>query len=1163
MRKLLLCAVLVCSCNPVNNPTPTRSLDRPSDVALVCAVKAVNGDPVLAPLSVCDYSAHTSYNLNTPATAPNKFLTLSDNTQAKGQLFAFVSNTTRGEVALVANGTLEFATGTENQQNKALVRQVVPLSRDAKVAPNLGASIVDLDNASPGYGFIPVGGNPERIRTTADGCVAMTANTDTCDLAVIDVQALLGKLNGQALGASTVLNAVRRIQPRARGVGSVPGAPLRARPTWIEFTTDTTGLGTKTNAGGSPIGNQCTDAATADYKAFVAFPGCGLVGEVNLKTGELVDALQLTPTGAVRVAPEDVRCPAECGSGAADGGAGAAPDLTTAADDAGNAGADGAAARGGLGDGLPPQLAAGGVYPRTLAVDGEGQLYIGDAARDVITVVSLDAASNFGAVRQIPLEAAGGVTVVRLSPRVFDLLDPPTQGGTGYPGAKYLYAIARDRTVRVIDVDLGYECETNPDGRTLNERYPIFNESGGALSFRTEDQAGRNQGQPRLPNRLQQTLRCLPIGQIPRSPLSRSPGILLPGGTVPRDIAFTHGPIPPDSTDANVTPSSANPLLTAGDYAWLIGSSGQMVVVSLFDDCPQPNVPQSGSLRACVFNDPDAVTQLPKTYLSSVTTAYAYTGRPLPEPIELLPNRIRNRNPRFIKPGEDPGAPDNGAARLAQDQLNIGGSPVEIYQTSTPYLCDFGTTSTGQQMYLDRCANNIVDQGQGTVRFTDSSAVRLETWTLEWEGAEQSLRPSGVISSGALADIGAGFCSRGIRPGDKVDLTGCSTDVDCRPWQQCYRDAAAPIQNPGLCLTRDPLAYQRAQELCQPWTRAVRRYRIREARADRLALEEIMEPESPLNTHTCSVLGDTTECNDVKVLVRSNSATVSLPTTCLPDGAGVYRCLRGCRVGATDTEGLCGPGFVCATSQSGRDQCLRAPLPQDNLPCFTEAQDYLVRVGDAFRVSGEVSQSLEEGQVDSATGLCVQSTDPAQRYLQSRVPLDDRLVDCPPDVKADWLAPLTNLPAGNYSNVCRLAGPAPCTQNSDCGTGGTCLLESRTCLGDTIVRFSNPVFDTAIVVPIRPLLSSATGSGVPVTYNRIPAIAAQVNFRSTGGYGPLSFLPTGSIAPQLPRAITLGPDRQTLYIVDEGRENVATGRRGQLLRFFGGGKNSDTNFIIQ
>lgn len=1173
MRKLSLCAALVVGCNPITNPTPTRSLDRPSDVALVCAVRALNGDAVLAPLAVCDYSASTPDNLNTPDTAPDRFLTLSDDTRAKGQLFAFVSNTTRGEVALVANGTREF---TADDPNRDRVRQVVALDPNTQVATNLGGSIIDLDNASPGYGFIPVGGNPERIRATDDGCVAVTTNVDSCDLALVDVQALLRKLNGQTLGASTVLAAVRRVVPRARDVGSVRGEPLRARPTWIEFTADTTGLGTAADR----RGNQCS--ATAGYRAFVAFPGCSLVGEMDLRTGELIDALQFTPAGAVRVAPEDVRCPVECTGAITNPVAtGAAPGVET--DDAESAPAAGAGILAadsdseGLGtlgingsDDPPP------ILPRTLAVDGVRRLYVGDARSDAITVVDLGAGGNFGAVRPPVLLApggtlaspvpAGGVTVMRLSPLIKDPYD------ASYPGTRFLYAIARDRTVRVIDagLDAPYECETNPDGRILNQRYRMIDVTRNPLEFVTENDGGRNNGRPRWPNLIQQTLRCLPIGpQTPRSPLSRSPGILLPGAAVPRDITFTHGSRPADATE-NQTAPAANPILTVGDFAWIIGSSGRTVVVSLYDACPQPNVPQGTTVKqSCVYLG--ATTQTPDVYLSSVTTARANTGQPTPEPIEYMPHRIRNSNGRFDRPN-DLTNPADGAARLAVDQSTLGGSPFDIYQTTAPFLCDFGRTGAGEQLNLNLCVNTNTSPLSGTLRFYDSVAVRNEAWNVTWEGLVQGGRPAGVLSGSptrsTLSDVGAGFCSRAVRPGDKVDLLGCTVDTDCQPWQRCYRDPAAPLQAVALCVSRDPATYERAITECQPWTRGVLRYRIREARSERLELQEITEPENPLNTHECAVPGDNTECSDVVVLVRSNNATVSLPTTCLPDGSGVNRCQRACRAGAIGLDGLCGPGFICAQSQSGRDLCLRAPLPTERGSlCFSEPQAYQVRAGDTFLVTSGVNQlqSSEEGRVDPQTGLCELSTDPGQRYLQSRIPLDDRAMVCPPDVQADWLAPLTNLPEGNYSNVCRIVTPPPCTNNSQCGTGGTCLLESRTCLGNRVVRFSNSVLEAVFVVPPRPLTSIASGPGVPVTYNRVPAIDAQVSLSVTGGFSPLSFLPQSAVGrtPQLFRSIVVGPDRQTIYIVDEGRENVTTGLRGQLLRFYTSTKASDTSFNIQ
>jgi len=50
---------------------------------------------------------------------------------------------------------------------------------------------------------------------------------------------------------------------------------------------------------------------------------------------------------------------------------------------------------------------------------------------------------------------------------------------------------------------------------------------------------------------------------------------------------------------------------------------------------------------------------------------------------------------------------------------------------------------------------------------------------------------------------------------------------------------------------------------------------------------------------------------------------------------------------------------------------------------------------------------------------------------------------------------------------------------------------------------------------------------------------------------------------QQPRYVTVAPDHQTLYVVDEGKSPVATGLRGQLLRLFSNSQAVDTTFVVR
>ena len=90
----------------------------------------------------------------------------------------------------------------------------------------------------------------------------------------------------------------------------------------------------------------------------------------------------------------------------------------------------------------------------------------------------------------------------------------------------------------------------------------------------------------------------------PRAPLATGPGILLPNGSLPRDVGITHvDAIPCTSSDPNQCAFSASPdpssyvpsnaALWVGDFAWILGGGGAVLGVQVADRCPSP------SYRAC------------------------------------------------------------------------------------------------------------------------------------------------------------------------------------------------------------------------------------------------------------------------------------------------------------------------------------------------------------------------------------------------------------------------------------------------------------------------------------------------------------------------------------------------------------------------------------
>jgi len=47
------------------------------------------------------------------------------------------------------------------------------------------------------------------------------------------------------------------------------------------------------------------------------------------------------------------------------------------------------------------------------------------------------------------------------------------------------------------------------------------------------------------------------------------------------------------------------------------------------------------------------------------------------------------------------------------------------------------------------------------------------------------------------------------------------------------------------------------------------------------------------------------------------------------------------------------------------------------------------------------------------------------------------------------------------------------------------------------------------------------------------------------------------------RYAVVAPDRQTVYVIDEGKSNAATGLRGQLLRLYSSSQQVDTLFRVR
>jgi len=1161
MKRLVVVALVAVGCNNNVIQTPVRVFDRPSDVALTC----VRGEgPGGTPASNPNQALFVTHPLSfcAPEVAAQNTLTFVDPLSGATQAYlpylrAVVANSARGELALV------------------------------DVA---AAQIVDLNKLTPGFGFLPVGRLPEHVRVSGNGCQAVTTNTDSCDLGVVDLARLHNapRLVGLAdagvpINDPAFADLVRRAQPAVKDSKGNFHA-LGARPTWLEYATDSTdGVSSADQIG------ACS--TTGKRKGWVALPGCQLVAEVSLDPqrqpgstssewfAEVSQAIRVTRTSATVLSPAELQtlsCPQECS------GEPAVADLGNLgpADLAGPvpSGVDGGAS-------LPTTQG----FPSTVAIDtedGVGRLFIGDSSGEKIWIVPIaTGAATLGVPRAVTLEhGANGVEVVRVSPR--------SQAG------KFLYAVARDATVRVIDLDRELECETNPDPRSqllLSE--PIDSTMA-----------------PIDPLVEARRLGCFPLGDPstpPRNPTVVSPGITLQGGALPKDVSFVHLDVPPPPTDSSgafsstIAPPNAGPNLVVGDFAWIVGSEGRASLVNIFDACPAPNVQQftSGPFTpACSNQVPPGGAMMNWAY--SFAFAQGFAGHPVPTRLDRTAHRLRQGNNRI---GAAPiNCTDNGGAPRIQDESAGNNFSVTVNGAAAGGVTDGGVTSNpslvqGMLPVVPPAISSCASSGARSIAIYDPDHVRNETWDLSWEGVipgttRSTLTPGQTLGNGAdvFTDPGGSWCSRGVKAGDKLQLNGCSTDADCDYTQTCVRDPGQPPEVPnGLCLDRTAPNNQAPADPtvandCSILLRAFKRYRILHAYqgkplptsnevSDWLRIGEIYEPEHPDFTHACDPAVQHV-CDDVLLVGPKdpNGIPLVLPTSCLQDSDGQHRCLRGCDPNAADLLGRsCAADYLCVgpgqsmvpSSEAGR--CMRAPVNGALFAeCLKELQPYELHAGEAFLVSGSASGYLNDFEPDPTTRECVVPpvSSPFVRLHQGRIPLGGAagLTWCPPPSDprhlVDPLAPLDpSLP-----NVCLDLGdvaPASCTPGvTPTAMCPICLPRSDVpapggfCVDPTQPRrihFENIYYAIELSVPTHP------------TTGIIPADTTDVKFIVVGGGFPLTAALGVDAQAQQPRAIVTAPDRQTVFVVDEGKASAATGLRGQLLRVSTAVQATDRSFQVR
>jgi hypothetical protein len=493
----IVLAGLLSACGATPTVIPARNLERPGDMGFVCLAIVDPGAGTLSgqPMSVCHPPGQKDPVIQPAGSSSRQFGT-----------FALVTNTARGEMA------------------------AVDLDK---------GRLIDLDPGVFGFNMVPVGSMPEALAASADGCWIVSANRDSCDLGLVDPSLLLRSQFGSAVPSTVDGNPLTRVAPKTKS-----GRLLNASPKEIVFLQPSIAPG-----------RQCqSEQAPA---ALVTFPSCDLVALLDMPSGLIQDSIFIRPDGVVPAGREP-NCPTDCSPSSASEAGTAVDDGEVPAALADAGGVDQGDA--GLQTSTPLRVSALALRPDI------NRVYVGaSAADDYLTALDIDITNGVFVIPagggRIALEpGAIGIDRLRLSVDPFKLTQITLtdgsvidrQGSFVEGRGHFLYAFARDGSVRVVNVGDGVQPEQECDVNA----------------------------QPALAN-LPDNTGCFPVNPKARRPLAHGPGIRIPTPAVrtaappiARDIAVVDLPVDP-------TGISKNPQALAGQFAFLLASNDAVYILNL------------------------------------------------------------------------------------------------------------------------------------------------------------------------------------------------------------------------------------------------------------------------------------------------------------------------------------------------------------------------------------------------------------------------------------------------------------------------------------------------------------------------------------------------------------------------------------------------------
>jgi hypothetical protein len=1137
-------------CTSTPPPVAAHNLERPSDIAFACVgLLPIQSDGTVGAPGDTSGTPTVSGLPMDQCNVPGQFDPLFNTTR---RTFAFVANSARGELS------------------------VLDLNN---------SKLIDLDLANPETNVAPLGVLPEQMSASSDGCRIVTANRGSCDLTLVDIGTLMtpqlaveGKVTVASTGPSTVS---QEIVVRA----GHSGKPLRLNPQEIKFlpqdtsaifqrskilrtpnppssALSTANLCSRDRPHADPIGwsTTPTDPVETQWKALVTYPTCNLVALVDLPSGNIVDWVKVNPGPdgiALEQRPgEDPDCPVEDFCDGRTPPAEATPDGGATAADGSSAGDGSASDAGAPGTAAPSDLFVNptGVRPSSMAIVPDGKrAYVGLTQASFVAAIDIQPnhlaiPSTGGSIKLH--EGARGANVVRLSVDPFQA--GPADGQLGgfvpaerNPQLQYLYVVARDGTVRVVNVSPRTqllpetECDVNVDPRFV----PV------------------QSNDPLVPDRTDICWPTEPPDFAHRRPFARGPGITLP--SIPRDVAFAEltNPDNPDHRE----------VVLDGTYAFVLASSGAVYEVNI-----------APTLR----------TQQEVGTVASPS--------PLQE-VQPLVNSLRDQNMITFTASLDPSI---GPARvdLPPNVPPLGPQIAAINAFSPDDNATIVTPNVSIPTYVFFPQQVCTRATPNSLNTCDSALPMIQpqrqTWNIAWEGDLFGPSFSGQLKKAddndqtplTLTDGGVDFCQAGALPGDFVTLYGCTLDSQCGPLEVCRRSSTAPdtadaLPINGLCVPNDSASAAQTKRLndCAPLLNSLRRYEIVDAKS------------APNMPSTLTLAPKIDEIPSGTLTKCQTAAPPSVggdgPTGCNPDNYGTsnpYQCL--------DLDGSKHLRCVEICTQDSDCRSGRSCIPYKNAPFFTQAQvdehnmhpdvflkfcvegapittdligkcqlnqlaSYKVGVGESFLVQGTAPTPFVPGIVDPTTFSCVPNPQRMDRipYFQTvngvRTPIGQcPLFPYPPDPADPTMMKIPDLNQQLLDQVHTTPSPDPC------------LVQIQGSAADSSLR---------VLFQNREIRFMLTG------FEQFPGNFDTITFDVHGGFLPDQVIIPTTIDINTPNRIVVGPvDSQGqaadlgathefpfMFVIDQRRlGSISAGvgaTRGQVLRINPRrATTSDTNSLV-